>query len=180
MCPQYLSRSVIPAFLNEPQQITSAEKNRIGLASSELVLSQDLKVVYTSTQWQSCGGMGITQNLPQMGLKVKLNKRIFSIIIFAPFVTCAVQYSPPRVRVVLVIHFSQFKSISIIFVPYCRNTRKLPGTYSFRHNFVHTLSHLTLQLPSDTIVTIPSFHLEQLHILENPIEMRFSNHELGF
>ena len=45
---------------------------------------------------------------------------------------------------------------------------------------MYSLSHLTLQLPSDTIVTIPSFHLEQLHILENPIEMRFSNHELGY
>ena len=129
MCPQYSSESVIPAFLNEPQQITSAEKNRIGLASSELVLSQDLKVVYTSTQWQSGGRMGITR---KMCLKVKLSKRIFSIFIFAPIVTCAVQQSPPRVRiVVLVIHLSQFKSISIIFVP-----QKFPGTYSFRHYLV--------------------------------------------
>ena len=72
--------------------------------------------------------MGITR---KMCLKVKLSKRIFSIFIFAPFITCAVKYSPPHVRVVLVIHFSQFKStISIIFVPYCRNTRELPGTHS--------------------------------------------------
>ena len=70
--------------------------------------------------------MGITR---KMCLKVKLSKRIFSIFIFAPIVTCAVQYSPPRVRVVLVIHLSQFKSISIIFVPYCRNTRKFLGNF---------------------------------------------------
>ena len=145
MCPQYSSESVIPAFLNEPQQITSAEKNRIGLASSELVLSQDLKVVYTSTQWQSGGRMGITR---KMCLKVKLSKRIFSIFIFAPIVTCAVQQSPPRVRiVVLVIHLSQFTSISIILT-YFEKSFEYSNAEEFRATCVYVLAGLCIALHS--------------------------------